>query len=335
MHKKDGIPTLKSIASQTGFTVNTVSLALRNSSLVAPDTKKRIRDAARELGYVHNVVAGSLRSGRTHTIAVIFGDIANMLFSIKIAELENALRRKGYQMLILNTNENAEQEYAAVRTAISRQMDGIILCPCQDNRLAMELMDQHGVPYVLIGRRFEGYEDDAVLWEDQRGAYLATSHLAQRGCKKILMLNVTRKISSALERRQGYMEAMAEAGLMPMECEVPLSGGGVGAVLNMLSERGTSFDGIFTFSDLIAFDAASWLMEKGVEIPREVKIVGFDDILSHIRVPFRLTSVSADKARETELAVDMLLKRIEEPEFPHTGKTVRMPVRLTVRRSSQ
>ena len=129
MVKRKSIPTLKTIAQQTGVTQNTVSLALRDSPLVAEDTKRMILAVAREQGYVRNDVADSLRSGRTHTIAIIFGDIANMLFAIKIAELEKALRKRHYQVLILNSGENADLEYSAVETAIRKKVDGVILCP--------------------------------------------------------------------------------------------------------------------------------------------------------------------------------------------------------------
>jgi LacI family transcriptional regulator len=128
---KDGLPTLKSIAERTGFTANTVSQALRNSPSVARQTREEIRKAAREMGYVHNVVASSLRSGRTHTVALVFGDVSNMLFAIKIRELEEALRKRGYQVLILNTDEDEALERRAVHTAISRQVDGWCSAPAR------------------------------------------------------------------------------------------------------------------------------------------------------------------------------------------------------------
>ena len=99
-------PTLKSIAQRVGMTANTVSLALRDSPLVAENTKARIQKAAEEMGYVQNAIAGSLRSGRTNTVAVVTGDIANPLFAAKIKALEHVLREEGYQIIIFNSDED-------------------------------------------------------------------------------------------------------------------------------------------------------------------------------------------------------------------------------------
>ena len=333
MVKRKSIPTLKTIAQQTGVTQNTVSLALRDSPLVAEDTKRMILAVAREQGYVRNDVADSLRSGRTHTIAIIFGDIANMLFAIKIAELEKALRKRHYQVLILNSGENADLEYSAVETAIRKKVDGVILCPCQENREALDLMRKRGIPYVLIGRRFPGYDDTAVLWDDARGGCIATRHLIEQGCRRILMLNVPQRISSADERRSGYLEALREAGLEPIEREVSPTNADVSEAMRDLAVGRPDIDGIFAFSDVIAFRAATWCMDHGVRIPEDLLLIGFDDILSHVQLPFPLTSICADKTLETETAVDLLMKRIESAE-EETPRVVRMDVELKPRRST-
>ena len=334
MVKRKNTPTLKTIAEKTGVTQNTVSLALRDSPLVAEETKRLILAVAREQGYVRNDVANSLRSGRTHTIAIIFGDIGNMLFAIKIAELEKALRKRHYQVLILNSGEDADLEYSAVETAIRKKVDGVILCPCQENRAALELMRKRGVPYVLIGRRFPGVDEDAVLWDDRKGGYIATRHLIDRGCRRILMLNVPQRISSADERRSGYLDALLEAGLEPIEREVSPTDADVNAAMGELVGERPAIDGIFAFSDLIAFSAASWCLERGARIPEDLLLIGFDDILSHVQLPFPLSSICADKTLETETAVEMLLRRIEAPEET-TPRVVRMDVELIPRRSTQ
>jgi LacI family transcriptional regulator len=330
---KDGLPTLKSIAERTGFTANTVSQALRNSPSVARQTREEIRKAAREMGYVHNVVASSLRSGRTHTVALVFGDVSNMLFAIKIRELEEALRKRGYQVLILNTDEDEALERRAVHTAISRQVDGVVLCPCQKGVEALELMERHRVPYVLSGRYFDDVDCDSVVWADYQGGLIATRHLIGRGCRRILFLNGPAFISSARERGRGYRDALAEAGLEPVEVSVSAMSGGVRGALDEIRARGVGYDGIFAFSDLIALEAACWLQEHGVGIPDKVRMAGFDDILSHMCIPFGLTSVAADKTQETLITVDMLVRRIEGRQ-EQRGERRTMDVTLVARTSS-
>ena len=133
--------TLKDIAEKTGFTVNTVSQALRGSPKLREETKAAIRAAAKELGYVHNALAGSLRSGSSRTIAIIVGDTSNLRFSIQLHAFELAFRTLGYQVIVMNTDETAQYELDAVKNAVRSSVDGVLLCPCQKSRAAIALLE--------------------------------------------------------------------------------------------------------------------------------------------------------------------------------------------------
>ena len=135
--------TLKDIAEKTGFTVNTVSQALRGSPKLREETKAAIRAAAKELGYVHNALAGSLRSGSSRTIAIIVGDTSNLRFSIQLHAFELAFRTLGYQVIVMNTDETAQYELDAVKNAVRSSVDGVLLCPCQKSRAAIDLLTSH------------------------------------------------------------------------------------------------------------------------------------------------------------------------------------------------
>ena len=280
--------TLKDIAEKTGFTVNTVSQALRGSPKLREETKAAIRAAAKELGYVHNALAGSLRSGSSRTIAIIVGDTSNLRFSIQLHAFELAFRTLGYQVIVMNTDETAQYELDAVKNAVRSSVDGVLLCPCQKSRAAIDLLESCRTPYVLFGRCYDDLP--AVIWDDERGGYLAGQQLAQAGCRHILMLNVPDSISSARERESGFRR------------------------------------------DLLALDAACCLQGRGIRIPQDIRLIGFDDILSHIRLPFPLSSVSADKTLETSLAVDRLLACIRGEAPQQT--LIRIPVHLELRESS-
>ena len=141
--------TLKDIAEKTGFTVNTVSQALRGSPKLREETKAAIRAAAKELGYVHNALAGSLRSGSSRTIAIIVGDTSNLRFSIQLHAFELAFRTLGYQVIVMNTDETAQYELDAVKNAVRSSVDGVLLCPCQKSRAAIDLLESCRTPYVL------------------------------------------------------------------------------------------------------------------------------------------------------------------------------------------
>jgi LacI family transcriptional regulator len=266
-------------------------------------------------------------------VALVFGDVSNMLFAIKIRELEEELRKRGYQVLILNTDEDQELERRAIHTAISRQVDGVVLCPCQKGKEGLRLLEQHHVPFVLSGRYFDDFECDSVVWADYKGGLIATRHLIERGCQRILFLNGPEIISSARERGRGYRDALEAAGLTPVERSVSSMSGGVRSALSELDQQGLRYDGIFAFSDLMALEAACWLFDHGRRIPEDVRMAGFDDILSHMCIPFGLTSIAADKRQETLHAVELLLNRVEgKQEHPAERRT--MDVELVARTSS-
>lgn len=326
-------PTLKSIAERCEVTANTVSLALRDSPLVVETTKARIRQVAREMGYVPNALAGFLRSGKSNTIAILVGDISNLLFAQRIKDLERRLHLHNYQVLVINTDENPESELQAIRTAVSHQVDGIILCPCQHDRSSIELLSDFHVPYVLLGREFADCPADTVVWDDEEGGRLATRHLIDAGRRSIVFLNGPEYISSAALRRRGYESAMAEAGLTPVTISGASVTGRLSSVLQSLVNRELPCDGLFVFNDLMALEASSWLIHHGIRIPEDIAVVGFDNILSCVSLPFELSSIACDSAAEAECTVDILLSRIENPDLP--PRTERMPARLIVRASSR
>lgn len=323
--------TLKDIAEKTGFTVNTVSQALRGSPKLREETKAAIRAAAKELGYVHNALAGSLRSGSSWTIAIIVGDTSNLRFSIQLHAFELAFRTLGYQVIVMNTDETAQYELDAVKNAVRSSVDGVLLCPCQKSRAAIDLLESCRTPYVLFGRCYDDLP--AVIWDDERGGYLAGQQLAQASCRHILMLNVPDSISSARERESGFRRALSEAELTPHLLRTAPGGADLEPALGRYLDRYGCPDGIFAFSDLLALDAACCLQGRGIRIPQDVRLIGFDDILSHIRLPFPLSSVSADKTLETSLAVDRLLACIRGEAPQQT--LIRIPVHLELRESSR
>lgn len=326
-------PTLKSVAKKVGVTANTVSLALRDSPLVIEETKALIKKAAKEMGYIPNVLAGSLRSGRSNTIAILVGDISNFLFSQRIKALERTLGQAGYQVLIINTDEQMNMEIQAIRTAVSHQVDGIIICPCQHDKKSMELLKSYQIPFVLLGREFFDEQIDTVVWDDYQGACLMTEHLINVGCKSIVFLNGPQHISSATLRQKGYEETMKNKGLAAHIITAAPTSGGVTQALNHLWEKAVSYDGLFVFSDLMALEASSWHMKKGLHIPKDVAIAGFDDILSSIDLPFGLTSIACDRQKEAEQTVELLLRRIGDKTI--TAQTIRLPVYLKVRESTE
>ena len=328
--------TLRDIAAATGFTMNTVSRALKGKSDISARTRGLIQKEARRMGYIPNALAASLRSGRTRTISVIIPDISDPLFAILVRDIEARLKAKDFDLFIQNTDEDDELERRAVMAAIGKKIDGIIICPCQKSAANITLMQDNGIPFVLLCRRFARGTFNYVVADDVKGGFLATEHLVQRGHTEILFLNGPRYISSARERLLGYRQALEKNGIAfrkSLVQEVEIRGGECTRTLQTLLARKVRFTSIFCFSDLMAWEAISFLQSQGLKIPQDVAIVGFDDIQSRLYYPYPLTSVGYGKKKIADIAVDTLMERIEKPS-KHRDVHRAVDVRISARRST-
>lgn len=327
--------TLRDIAVQTGYTVNTVSRALKDKPDISAPTKEKIRRCAEKMGYIGDAIAGALRSGVTKTIAVIIGDISNPHFAIMVKEIDAAARRAHYSPIVFNTDEDPVEEREAIFTALSKKVDGILICPTQRSRKNIERIRRTGLPFVLFGRCFDDIPSDYVVCDDEKGGYLATSHLIARGHRKILFLNGSTQISSAKERLAGYRRALAEAGIAydgDLVRKVDITTGDLTSALHSLREEGVDFSAVFAFSDLVAWGAIFSLNAMGLRVPQDIAVAGFDDIQSKYYIPFPLTTIGTADATMSEKAVELLLKRMEAPEGVPEREV--LDVRLIIRDST-
>ena len=309
--------TLKDIAKETGYTINTISRALKDKEDISEATRKLIKDKANDMGYIRNSIAGSLRSGITKTIAIILGDISNPHFAIIVKEIETSARKHNYNTFIINTDENSELEEEAIHSALGKNVDGIIICPTQKSDDNIKFLKKTGVPFVLIGRYFKDIESDYVVCNDIEGGYLATKHLIEKGHRKILFLNGPGYISSAFERHEGYKKALSENEIeydSNLVYEMSITSGESNRVVKKILESGIEFTAVFAFSDMIAWETIYVLNKNGLNVPRDIAIVGFDNIQSKLTFPVPLTTISTSKSKMSRRAVDILLKKINSKE---------------------
>ncbi|HZG56938.1 LacI family DNA-binding transcriptional regulator [Paenibacillus sp.] len=306
-------PTLKDIAELTGFTVNTVSRALKNKEDISAATRQLIQNKAQELGYIGNALASSLRSGRTKTLAVIVSDVSNPHFAISVKEIETAARKHEYTTFILNTYEDREAERQAIQSALSKNVDGIIICPAQGEGASMDVLRRTGTPFVLIGRHLQDDAMDYVISDDEKGGYMAAAHLLDLGHREILFLNAHRSISSARERLAGYRRAHEEAGVPvrpELIREVPNIERGCRGELKAVLDAKLPFTAVFAFNDMMAWETIYVLQRQGLRVPEQISVVGFDNIQSRMFIPFPLTTVSNSKGKTSRKAFEILMKRI-------------------------
>jgi len=330
--------TLRDIAMETGFSINTVSHALKDKPDISVATKNQIRQAAERLEYIVNISASSLRSGRSQTIAIILGDISNPHFAISVKQIESEIRKLGYTAIIFNTDEDPAIERKAIITALSQKVDGIIICPTQNSPDNIHFLQKSGVLFVLLGRHFPNQKSNSIIADDHQGGFLATTHLLEQGHQRILFLNGPIYISSATERLAGYRQALREY----MVSEDPTliqtisitTGKNIERMNRILLGR-KDYSAVVAFSDLIALEVINILASNGRRVPEDISVIGFDNIQSQFIMPTHLTSVSTAKMTMASKAVEILFHQINRTDAVSDTIQVVLPARLIKRNTTQ
>jgi LacI family transcriptional regulator len=308
-----GTVRLKDIADRTGFSTNTVSLALRDSPRIPAETRQLIRQTAASLNYLPNFIAKSLVSRETKTIGLVLTDITNPTLTQTAQAIELALAERGYATLFATSNNNLTEEKKVLELVRSRQVDGILIYPTGHRQIdhirALRLANYPVV--LLVGDPDAGV--DAVCVDELRGAYKATKHLIDIGHKRIGLIDGANPLGN-LEKREGYLQALQEAGIAfdPALAVDPrghsvLRGYMATDALMAGSNRPSA---IFAANDSLALGALRWCTKNNVAVPRELAIIGFDNIefAEHAVVP--LSSVNYPVDIVTELAVERLISLI-------------------------
>ncbi|MDD2429030.1 MAG: LacI family DNA-binding transcriptional regulator [Eubacteriales bacterium] len=315
--RQEGRVTLRDIARKTGYTMNTVSRALNNKPDISKETSLKIQQAARDAGYIRNWMAGSLRTGRSNTIAVIVCDLSNPFFALMVADIEAAAAEFGYTVIVLCTHEIQEKEENAIRVAIGRQVDGILLCPCQGSGDSIGLLHEAGLPYVLVSRHFSAQETDALICDEKQGGFLAAEHLIKAGHKKLVFLSSFDRVSSVAERRSGFVLAAEQYGIPKSDCLVFHHEDGEKTAAFLKEKQALGFTGVFAYCDMEAWKVITCLAKEGVRIPEDLAFTAFDNIQGRLGFPFSLCSIESSLLDICRGSVKLLDEKINGSAPPH------------------
>lgn len=321
--------TLKDVANECGYTANTVSRAMRDDPHLSPDTRKMIRETADRLGYIPNKMASSLRSGKSHVVAVIVNDLHNQHFCQMLGKMDAELQNSGYCLLILCMQLNEALAQQLINTAISLSVDGILYFPHLRSQTQIESMLTNHMPFVLLDRRIQDLTVDCVRCDDENGGYLAGKHLAELGHRKYLYLSGLDLSSSQIDRLAGFRRAMAEYGIpdeniriVPGEiAEDALDRGHVAELLQPMD-----YTAVISFRDELAYPAVTALREQGFSIPGDISVISFDNLSGGNPNLEQLTSIYAAESDVASEAVRVLLERIRDPQLPVQTKI--LPIRI-------
>jgi LacI family transcriptional regulator len=334
-----GVPaTLRDVAAAAGVHPATASRALNldTRALVNADTARRVLDAATELGYRPNPIARGLKTSRSYTVGVVVPDLRNPLFPPIARGIEERLEPAGYTSLLANTDNDPERELLSFDALRARQVDGYITASARREHPLLQELAANGRPLVLVNRRTDDDALPSVVPDDRDGMRQAVAHLAALGHTRLVHLAGPSDLSTGAHRHEGFVHGMRAAGL-PVDPGLVVTGAGFteaeGARLcRELLARGARFTGVLAGNDLMALGCIDALRAAGLDCPRDVSVVGFNDMDWSERFSPPLTTVRVPHQQLGIAAADLLLERLGDAAAD--VRHVVLPVELVVRGST-
>ena len=326
--------TLKMVAEKAGVSVNTASRAINNKPDINLKTKKRVLQIAKELGYIRNAAAVALRTKKTRTIGVVIADNSNPFYAEVLNGIEVAAREKNYHIILANTQRDYRKEEEAINLLRAKRVDGLLIAPVQDRADDIKKLIEANIPFVIIGRDFENIEVDAVYNDEVKGGFLATEYLIKKGHKRIALIDGFLYKSPAKGRLEGYKKALNKYKISLDESLISVGDinieDGYERTKQML-EKELNFTAIFAYNDMMAFGSMQAIKEKGLRIPEDIGLVGYDDIPFSSLMNPALTTIKLKKQELGVESVKLLFSRINGGR--KKTKKVMLDVELIVRKT--
>jgi len=328
--------TIRDVAKRAGVAPITVSRVVNNSGYVSEKTRARVEAAIADLGYVPNVLARSLRSRRTDTLALILTDISNPFWTTVSRGVEDAASDAGFNVILCNTDESEVEQDKYLRVLLQKQVDGVLLVPARSALEPIQFVQSQDTPVVVLDRLIPNAQADTVHCDSEEGGYQLTHLLLSLGHRRIAVLSGPQGVSTAEERVAGYQRALAEAGIDIDPALIHYgrfsleSGYTMTQQVLAVTPRPS---GLFASNNFIAIGALRALRDAGLQVPEDLALVGFDDLPEDLVVDPFLTVVAQPAYEMGQRATELLLARLSG-EAPEAYQEIVLPTVLIVRQSS-
>ena len=335
--------TLKEIAKKLGLSIPTVSKALKDYPDVSAKTKKLVLNAAEELKYRPNSFAVNLRTKESKTIGLIVPEIVHYFFSNAIKGIVNQAEKKGYLVIILQSNESFELEKKQIELLLNKNVDGVLISLANGTADYSHLNKilEYDIPLVMFDKIAKLVNCSKVIIDDRKAAYKATQHLIDIGCKKIAHFRGPLLPQNSIDRFLGYKKALEDNNLtydssLVFTCDEMTFDQGKKFAKKICKEQ-IDIDAIFISSDLVAIGAVTEFKKQGVSIPEKISIVGFSNWFMSSAITPSLSTINQPgyemgKAAFKRLYKELSLKK-ENKEV--TPKTIELETELVVRDSTK
>jgi LacI family transcriptional regulator len=328
--------TIYDVAKKAGVAPITVSRVINQAGYISADKRQRVEAAVAELGYVPNRLASSLRSRRTHTLALVLSDITNPFFTNLARGVEDTASDAGFTVIFCNTDESEAEEQKYLDVLLQKRVDGILLVPARSNPDTLRKLQHNGTPVVVLDRRIPHAQADVVRGDSEGGAYQLTRLLLGLGHRCIAMLTGPKNVSTSADRVAGYRRALSEAGLARRQ-QMVFFGDFRQASGYQMAQQALAAQpcptALVAANNFITIGALKALQEAGLRVPEDMALVGFDD-LPPAMLAFPFFTVATQPSYEMgQTGTRLLLERLENP-VARPFKEIILPTEVIVRQSS-
>jgi len=312
--------TIKDVALRAQVSVATVSHVVNDTRFVSEAARARVQQAIAELHYVPSALARSLKSNRTHTVGMMIPNSSNPYFAEIIRGIEDSCYEAGFNVILCNSDDDPLRQSTYVRLLSEKQVDGLIVMSSGTDAELLQTLRAAKMPLVLVDREIDDLVADLVEVNHEAGGFLATQHLLQLGHRRIACIAGPHGLSSARERVQGYQRALRDAGVAADDRLLRhgdfTSAGGHAAMAELLAPAlpADRPSAVFASNDLMAIGAVCAAAAKGLRLPQDLSVIGFDDIALAAYSNPPLSSIVQPKHHTGALAAQLLLQRIAQPQ---------------------
>lgn len=320
--------TLKDIAEALGISISTVSRALKNNPRISNKTKAAVKKVALELGYNSIYLNDFHKKKQSNLIGVIVPKISYHLYAMAISGIESVAEKHGMHIIVCQSNESYMREKSLVLELINVGVSGLIVSLASETKdfLHFEKLSEHGIPLVFFNRKCNELEAHKVTIDNRQAAHEAVNHLINIGCKKIAYLGGPEVLQINQDRIQGYYDALNSAGIKKDKNLVVYSKfdkESTFTAARKLLYSPNYPDGILTFSDQIAISVMLTAKERGIVMPEQLSVIGFNnEPVSELLEP-SLTSINQPGFEMGKQATKLLLQSVEDPVHPHEKKILK------------
>lgn len=307
------------IAKKAGVSKATVSMVLnKRDQSISEETKNKILKLAEELNYIPNSLARGLSTKKTGTIGIVLPDITNPFFASIARAIEDSASSSEYNVIFCNTDNEIDKELEYIKLLISKLVDGVIFIAGGESRSSVEMIKNNNIPFVLVDRYIDRYKDEYGVYSlNEDGVIQGVEYLYNKGNRKIIFVKGNESLQISNERLKGYKYAMNKYGIFDESLiftgDFTIEGGikATEKILKTLDE----IDAIFYSNDIMAFGGMKVLLRKGLKIPEDVRVMGFDNIdISEIFEP-ELTTIGQPIYKMGKKACKLLIDIINEVDI--------------------